>query len=162
MLHEMGHVLGIGTLWPSADLVRNLSVGNPGNDTHFVGPLAIAAFDAAGGTGYTGGEKVPVENNGQAGSADAHWRESVLGNELMTSGLNSGSNPLSAITIQSLAAVGSRAGGGDPPDNSHAPERSPARLDFCKVSRLAQVQAVIRRIASTNTRRPPDGAIMTR
>ena len=112
MLHEMGHVLGIGTIWGPTltDLLRNPSVGigNAGSDTHFVGPLAIAAFDAAGGTGYTGGEKVPVENSGMVGSADAHWRESVLGNELMTSGLNSGSNPLSAITIQSLADLGYR------------------------------------------------------
>ena len=110
MLHEMGHVLGSGILWHEdlADLLLNPSVGNAGADTHFVGPLAIAAFDAAGGTGYTGGEKVPVENNGQRGSADAHWRESVFANELMTPSLNSGSNPLSAITIQSLADVGYR------------------------------------------------------
>ena len=107
MLHEMGHVLGIGTIWPP-DLLRNLSVGNPGSDTHFVGPLAIEAFDAAGGTSYSGGEKVPVENSGQAGSADSHWRESVLVNELMTPRLDVGSNPLSAISIQSLADVGYR------------------------------------------------------
>ncbi len=108
MLHEMGHILGIGTIWSREDLLRNPSVGNPGSDTHFVGPLAIAAFDDAGGTGYTGGAKVPVDNTGQVGSADAHWRESVLGNELMTSALNSGPNPLSAISIQSLADLGYR------------------------------------------------------
>ena len=117
ILHEMGHVLGIGTMRGLTidglvinDLLRNpcVGIGNAGSDTHFVRPLAIAAFDAAGGTSHTGGEKVPVENNGMVGSADAHWRESVLGNELMTSGLNPGSNPLSAITIQSLADVGYR------------------------------------------------------
>lgn len=107
MLHEMGHVLGIGTIWP-ADLLRNPSAGNPGADTHFIGSLALAAFDDAGGTGYTGGEKVPVENTGQKGSADAHWRESVLVDELMTPVLNLGHSPLSAISIQSLADLGYR------------------------------------------------------
>ena len=65
-------------------MLRNPSrPSSPGVDTYFAGPLAIAAFDAAGGTAYTG-EKVPVENNAVAGQADAHWRESVLGSELMT------------------------------------------------------------------------------
>ncbi|MFV2007144.1 MAG: CARDB domain-containing protein, partial [Longimicrobiales bacterium] len=112
ILHEMGHVLGIGTIWGRSGLLRNPSVpadgGTPGADTHFTGPLAITAFDDAGGTGYTGGEKVPVENSGEEGSADGHWRESLFGNELMSPVLNSGVNPLSAISIQSLADVGYR------------------------------------------------------
>ena len=49
---------------------------------------------------------MPVENTGEAGSADSHWRESVLVDELMTPQLNSGSNPLSAVTVQSLADLG--------------------------------------------------------
>ncbi len=111
ILHEMAHVLGSGTLWDRAGLLRNPSVppaGTPGADTHFVGPLAIAAFDAAGGTGYTGGEKVPVENNGDPGSADSHWRESLFGNELMTPSISGSTNPLSAISVQSLADMGYR------------------------------------------------------
>ncbi len=105
--HEMGHVLGIGTLWPRAELIRNASIGNPGVDTYFAGPLAIAAFDDAGGAAYSG-EKVPVENSGTAGSADGHWRESVLRTELMTPQLDVGTEPLSAISVQSLADVGYR------------------------------------------------------
>jgi hypothetical protein len=108
VLHEMAHVLGIGTTWSRAGLVKNPSIGNVGADTHFTGPLAIDAFNDAGGTSYTGGAKVPVENSGEEGSADAHWRESVLRNELMTPGLNPGNNPLSAISIQSLADLGYR------------------------------------------------------
>ncbi len=108
ILHEMGHVLGIGTSWLLAELLRDPSTENPGADTHFAGPLAIAAFDAAGGTGYTGGEKVPVENDGVEGRADGHWRESVFRNELMTPTLSSGLEKLSAISIQSLADVGYR------------------------------------------------------
>ena len=107
ILHEMGHVLGIGSLWEPSGLLQNPSrEDNQGADTHFSGESAIAAFDAAGGDAYTAGEKVPVENNAVAGSADAHWRESVLDEELMTPSLNSGSNPLSAISLASLIDLG--------------------------------------------------------
>ena len=80
ILHEMGHVLGIGTLWGNFDtlLVNPSLPSNPGADTHFAGAAAIAAFDAAGGTAYTGGAKVPVDNQAGVGSSDAHWRETVL------------------------------------------------------------------------------------
>jgi len=108
VLHEMGHVLGVGTTWQRAGLLQEPSRGNPGVDTHFSGPLAIEAFDAAGGKLYTKGAKVPVENSGEEGSADSHWRESVMGTELMTPFLSITENPLSAITIQSLADVGYR------------------------------------------------------
>ncbi len=108
-LHEMGHVLGVGTLWADSDtlLVNPSLPSNSGADTHFAGAAAIAAFDAAGGTAYTGGAKVPVENVSSAGSSDTHWRESVLGAELMTPSLQGGvANPLSAITTESLADLG--------------------------------------------------------
>ena len=108
ILHEMGHVLGIGTLWSRFGLLRNPSlevVGNP--DTHFTGPLAITAFDLAGGTAYTQGEKVPVENRLGFGSGDSHWRDRVLDYELMTPTQNIGvADPLSGVTIQSLADLG--------------------------------------------------------
>ncbi len=110
VLHEMGHVLGIGSVWPLFDLIANPSVpSNAGADTHFTGPLAIAAFDDAGGTTYTGGAKVPVENMGVAGSSDGHWRESLLREELMTPFFVAGQRQsLSAITVESLADLGYR------------------------------------------------------
>ena len=56
---------------------------------------------------------VPVENTGGAGTADAHWRDAVFFNELMTGFVNSRvtvpigiMNPLSVMSIQSLADVG--------------------------------------------------------
>ena len=111
LLHEMGHALGFG-FWHELNLLRNPALDRrdeevrPPPDTHFVGRLAMAAFDAAGGRSHTGG-KVPVANVGGAGSADSHWRESVLGHELMTPVLTVGQpQPLSAITIQSLADLG--------------------------------------------------------
>ena len=108
ILHEMGHVLGIGTAWSRFGLLANPSLpDNQGADTHFPGPLAIEAFNTAGGTEYSGGAKVPVENRAGRGSGDSHWRESVLDHELMTPYQNSGvPDPLSAITIQSLADLG--------------------------------------------------------
>ena len=62
--------------------------------THFNGPLAIAAFNDAGGRDYTG-KKVPVSGG--------HWRRPVLSGELMVSG---GGAALSAITVQSMADLG--------------------------------------------------------
>ena len=111
VMHEMGHVLGFGTIWGARfkDLIENPSLpSSAGADTHFTGPRAIVEFDAAGApTQYTLGEKVPVANNADEGSADAHWRESVLKAELMTPLFNGGRpNPLSAITIASLADMG--------------------------------------------------------
>lgn len=106
-VHEIAHALGFGLLWRPLDLLRNPALGVGAIDAHFVGPLAIAAFDAAGGTDYTGGAKVPVENLGGAGSANLHWRGSVLRGELMRPLNRIGSREtLSAITIRSLADLG--------------------------------------------------------
>ena len=113
MEHEMGHTLGFASwLWRGHNLLHNPSLNNPvvpAPDTHFSGPLAIAAFNASGGVAYTGA-KVPVENNGIPGKADSHWRENVLDDELMTSGFHRllPHNPLSAITIQAMADIGYR------------------------------------------------------
>jgi Leishmanolysin/Bacterial Ig-like domain (group 2)/Bacterial Ig-like domain (group 1) len=100
IVHEMAHVLGFGTLWPLQGLLAGAASGG-GLDPHFTGPLAIAAFDDAGGSGYAGA-KVPVEADGGAGTADSHWRESVFDNELMTGFINLGANPLSAVTVAAL------------------------------------------------------------
>lgn len=71
-------------------------------DTHFAGRRAVAALNAAGGFDYTG-PKVPVEGGGD----DSHWRESVLGRELMTPRATLGAqNALSTITVQAFADLG--------------------------------------------------------
>ncbi|MBM3884591.1 MAG: Ig-like domain-containing protein [Gemmatimonadetes bacterium] len=122
ILHEMGHVLGIGTLWSSKGFLQLSSTTSAKQDTHFNGPEAIAGFNAVGGTNYTGagqqvpgGAKVPVENctnNTPAscggGTINSHWREGVLKSELMTGYLGSSvtGNPLSVLTIGSLKDIG--------------------------------------------------------
>ena len=104
--HELAHVLGFGTVWDDHDRLRNPSAPDrPNADTHFDGPLTIAAFDAAGGAGY-GGSKVPVENSGVRGSADGHWRESVFEDEMMTPFLTGSAQPMSAVTLESLYEIG--------------------------------------------------------
>ncbi len=91
-LHEVGHVLGFGTVWDNLGFLQELD-----GDTHFSGPLAIAAFDDAGGTGYTGA-KVPVKK-----MDGGHWRSPAIDFELMSP---PGGPYLSAITVQSFADLG--------------------------------------------------------
>lgn len=105
ILHEMGHVVGFGTLWPELNLLSDPAQFG-GLDPHFTGAGAIAAFNAAGGTAYVAGQKVPVEDEGGPGTADSHWRETILDNELMTGFIAQSGNPLSAITVRSLADMG--------------------------------------------------------
>ncbi|MFH8369933.1 leishmanolysin-related zinc metalloendopeptidase [Streptomyces sp. NPDC018031] len=97
--HEMGHVLGIGTIWPMLGLLKDF----PGPDPTFVGPGAMAEF------GDLLGEEpgpVPVANVGGPGSAGGHWRESVFDNELMSPNINGRGNPLSRLTAASLGDLG--------------------------------------------------------
>lgn len=100
VLHEIGHVLGIGTLWQSLGLL----VGAGSSNSGFIGPQAVAEYNTLTGGHATA---VPVENAGGSGTRDAHWRESVFGSELMTGYVGPGTNlPLSRLTIASLADLG--------------------------------------------------------
>ncbi|WP_420125026.1 leishmanolysin-related zinc metalloendopeptidase [Longimicrobium sp.] len=105
ILHEMGHVMGIGTLWSERGLLQSPS-GSAVLDTWFSGAQALIGFDAIGGSTYTGGQKVPVENTGGVGTVNGHWRETVLWRELMTGYVDTGLNPLSVLTVRSLADLG--------------------------------------------------------
>jgi hypothetical protein len=119
ILHEMGHVLGFGTLWdfdPRPNEIIPIGPENPPNtlltgqgsgNPFFNGPSARAAFLAAVRPGSTfTGTPVPVENSGGPGTRDSHWRESTVNNELMTGFLNAGTNPLSAFTASSFRDLG--------------------------------------------------------
>jgi hypothetical protein len=105
VLHEMGHVLGVGSLWEVHGYLQDRAQGDGASDTAFDGELAIAEFEQAGGTAYEG-QKVPVENMGGDGVANGHWRESALGNELMTPFLSQLSGVLSRITIAAMEDLG--------------------------------------------------------
>src|SRR5690606_13210908 len=98
IVHEMGHVLGVGTLWNSGD--KSLRQG-PASNQYFTGKMANVFWNAEGGK-----FKLPIENMGGPGTAGGHWRESLLNNELMTGYLNRGENPLSRITAGSMSDLG--------------------------------------------------------
>jgi hypothetical protein len=123
ILHEMGHVLGIGILWSSGN------VGFPGRQEHYVfgsgkytGPAGLAAYNAEFGQA---GAFVPVELGGGSGTANAHWNEvnggagltGIVSNiepgpfddmtyEIMTGWLNGPQAFLSSLTSQSMIDLG--------------------------------------------------------
>ncbi len=98
-VHELGHSLGIGTLWQQFGLVGGIGGSNP----VYYGSNGVREYRAAGGTLST----VPVENQGGPGTAGGHWRETVFKTELMTGYLNSGVfNPLSRMSVGSLQDMG--------------------------------------------------------
>ncbi len=104
ILHEMGHVLGVGSLWnlaipglPERFLLQGEGTGNP----FFLGKRANKAYKHLGGKGL-----VPVEGDFGPGTADAHWDDDTFGNELMTGFIGLGESPLSDITAGSLTDLG--------------------------------------------------------
>jgi hypothetical protein len=113
ILHEMGHVLGIGSKWPDANfLVGNCPAGS--SVPYYTASAARQAFLGSLTTPTTFTDSiVPVEGStacvgGQSdGTRDSHWRESTLDTELMTGFVDvPGPNPLSAITAASLRDLG--------------------------------------------------------
>lgn len=69
--HEMGHVLGIGTLWP----LNSLYVAGSGQ---YTGAAGLAAWKADY-SGQAAATTVPVELAGGSGTADGHWDEATGG-----------------------------------------------------------------------------------
>lgn len=98
--HEMGHVLGIGTIWTNKKLLKQAGSANP----TFHG--AHAMHEYASLTGAAAPKAVPVENTGGPGTQDSHWRETVFRNELMTGFVGAAGNPLSRMTVASLQDLG--------------------------------------------------------
>lgn len=101
IMHEMGHVIGIGTMWES---LRVGSAGDADNDPRYVGVNGVEGYKQIGGPGES--TDIPLANTGGEGTENAHWRESTFGNELMTGEAAPGLNPLSIMTIKSLQDLG--------------------------------------------------------
>lgn len=113
VLHEMGHVLGIGTLWCSS-----LSRACPGSatDTSWIRSTDVRYTGTHGNgawTGFGGSGGAPIENCAEgvpdtcgSGTWYGHWREATFRNELMTGYISSTSNPLSALTVGALRDLG--------------------------------------------------------
>ena len=103
VLHEMMHVVGIGTLWREGATV----VGSGTTDPRFIGAFASAECYAAGGLSSCTDGRVPLENIGGSGTAESHWRESVFDTELMTGFVEADADmPLSSMSLASLQDLG--------------------------------------------------------
>jgi Leishmanolysin/Viral BACON domain len=135
ILHEMGHVLGIGTLWQSSffNLISYAPTTTNCRSTatfttlpRFTGASARLEYSILGGSG-----NVPVEDGGGAGTKCGHWDEETFDNELMTGFLggttSSTINPLSRITVGSLADLGYQVNK-NPADTYTIPACSPTCL----------------------------------
>ena len=102
VLHEIGHVLGIGTIW---NFRRSLLNTTNTEDPYFVGSAARAQFAAINSVTYSG-NPVPVENTGGPGTINSHWRTSIMQRELMQGFAVNQPQPLSRITVGSLQDLG--------------------------------------------------------
>jgi PA domain/Leishmanolysin len=116
ILHEMGHVLGVGTLWVNSNNVADYNpdaptdvpagTPNPNYDPRFIGKGASAEYAAllqqAGKTDKAG---VPIENTAGPGTINGHWREFTFDNELMT-GFVAPDGPFSRMTAASMGDLG--------------------------------------------------------
>lgn len=93
--HEIGHALGIGTVWGNYPLNQFNSATSQCNKA-YLGSAAAREYRAYGG---------PDSNIVYAGCD--HFDETILGNELMTPVLNAAAGaPLSRITIGTLEDMG--------------------------------------------------------
>jgi hypothetical protein len=97
--HEIGHVLGFGTIWAALELIQGAGT----NDPRFLGAHAVDEYQALGGTG-----NVPVENQGGEGTRDSHWRQSIFRNERLTgfSAPPGVFQPLSRVSVASFRDLG--------------------------------------------------------
>lgn len=111
ILHEMLHVVGVGTIWDPSLLNLNAGIGAT---PRFTGPLARLACVEEHGGATACANWVPLENcldlNPQLGcgigTINSHWKESVFGNELMTGYLDAIANPFSTMSMMALADMG--------------------------------------------------------
>jgi len=115
IVHEMGHVIGIGTLWELTGNTEGIlndpptvpaGLPNPDYDPRFTGEGAVAEYQALLDlAGYPEEATVPIANTGGPGNYNGHWRELTFDNELMTP-YAGGAELLSSLTAASLGDLG--------------------------------------------------------
>ncbi|HSR40674.1 MAG TPA: hypothetical protein VLL48_00845, partial [Longimicrobiales bacterium] len=103
VFHEIGHVVGIGTLWNFGG--NGLIEGRGTSDPRYVGESGVFEYTNT----YAGpGVDVPAANTGGPGTRDLHWRESVFDSEIMTGYSESPGTPqpVSRVTVGGLEDLG--------------------------------------------------------
>jgi len=98
VVHEVGHTLGMGTMWGYYGL--NAVFGE------YTGVEALKVYQAWNNDNTL--TYVPLEVSGGSGTANSHWRESLFGEEVMTGYQSSSSETtqLSALTVAALMDLG--------------------------------------------------------
>jgi len=96
IVHEMGHILGIGTLWNYLGIT-----GSNAQDCPYYGANANAEYQRL--SGCTG--SLPTELDGGSGTRCGHFDEECFTSEIMTGYVNS-VMPFSNITLQSMKDMG--------------------------------------------------------
>jgi hypothetical protein len=99
ILHEMGHVIGIGTQWENG-LVSNTAIAGS-TSFPYLGANGIQGQKDIGGAGNP-----VVEGDGGPGTARGHWDEQTYQNELMTGFLSGKTQPMSKLTVEALKDLG--------------------------------------------------------
>src|ERR1044072_1851119 len=99
ILHEMGHILGIGTLWTTLGLKNG-----PSGD--YIGTNGLREYRTL--SGNPSAASIPIEHDGGQGTANAHWDEDRFNAELMTGFIEPASvaMPISRMTVGSLQDMG--------------------------------------------------------
>lgn len=97
LIHEFAHCMG----FPNSNAWRNYVVDTTA-PTEFTGPKAVSYYNSIFGTAATG---VPIEQDFGAGTAYAHWTESIFGDEILT-GFLGALNPISVITVGAYDDMG--------------------------------------------------------
>ncbi len=93
VVHEMAHVLGLGTLWDRLGLLNA--------DNTFGGELASAEHALQ----FNGDPNIQIETDGGQGTAFGHWDDATYTNELFT-GFISDPNYLSYFSAASFGDLG--------------------------------------------------------
>jgi hypothetical protein len=109
ILHEMLHVVGLGSTWRDP-LIPNIYTGDTG-DPGFLGEQAVRTCRDEHGGLLTCAVQVPVENcvgitGCGAGTIYGHWRELVFDTELMTGYIDPPRPPFSRMSIAALSDLG--------------------------------------------------------
>lgn len=96
LVHEIGHALGMGTLWGQRGF--NSTVGQ------YTGENALEIYRQL--SGNASAEYVPLELGGGMGTRNSHWSEALFKNEVMTGYLDGGTDVISKLTVAAFEDLG--------------------------------------------------------